>query len=166
MFSIKEWCYIKNFKSLSCDEHGRSWKATNNINGFLIHLHLWAKDHPLEKTCLLYQVDSKGRLFLLSIMHVRQIKTTNDSIRQMRDMGVSRFGRFPSGDGPNRSYVDFPIRRRTRSSKDARTTSAGADENFCLGVLMRLTLKNTRYIIAISSKGMAIRVRDIFLVII
>lgn len=80
MFSIKEWCYIKNFKSLSCDEHGRSWKATNNINGFLIHLHLWAKDHPLEKTCLLYQVDSKGRLFLLSIMHVRQIKTTNDSI--------------------------------------------------------------------------------------
>lgn len=80
MFTNKEWRYIENLKSLSCDEHGRMWKATNNINGFLIHLPWWAKDNPLEKTCLLYQVDSKGQLFLLCIMHVRQIKTTVDSM--------------------------------------------------------------------------------------
>jgi len=79
MFSKKEWHYIENLKSLSYDEHGRGWKATNNINGFLIHLPLWAKDNPLEKTCLSYQVDSKGQLFLLSIIHVRQIKTTTDA---------------------------------------------------------------------------------------
>lgn len=80
MFSRKEWRYIENLKSLSCDEHGRMWKATNDINGFLIHLPWWAKDNPLEKTCLLYQVDSKGQLFLLCIMHVRKIKTSNDSM--------------------------------------------------------------------------------------
>ena len=80
MFSRKEWRYIENLKSLSCDEHGRMWKPTDDINGFLINLPWWAKDKILEKTCLLYQVDSKGQLFLLCIMHVRQIKTTADSM--------------------------------------------------------------------------------------
>lgn len=81
MFSRKEWRYIENLKSLSYDEHGRGWKPTNNINGFLIHLPWWTKDNPLEKTCLSYQVDSKGQLFLLSIIHVRQIKTSTDSMQ-------------------------------------------------------------------------------------
>ena len=77
---MKEFGYIENLKSLSCDEHGRMWKASGNINGFLIHLPWWAKDEILEKTCLLYQVDSKGQLFLLCLMHVRKIKTSVDSM--------------------------------------------------------------------------------------
>lgn len=80
MFSRKEWRYIEHLKSLSRDDYGRMWKPTGNINGFLTHLPWWAKDRTLEKTCLLYQVDSKGQLFLLCIMHVRKIKTTSDSM--------------------------------------------------------------------------------------
>ena len=80
MFSRKEWCYIEKLKSLSCDDFGRMWKPTDNINGFLIHLPWWTKDKILDKTCLLYQVDSKGRLFLLCIMHVRKIKTSAESM--------------------------------------------------------------------------------------
>ena len=80
MFSRKEWRYIEHFKSLSRDDYGRMWEASNHINGFLIHLPWWAKDNKLEQTCQLYQVDSKGQLFLLCIMHVRKIKTSIDSI--------------------------------------------------------------------------------------
>jgi len=76
MYSRKEWRYMEHLKSLSRDDYGHMWAATNHLNGFLTHLPWWTKDQKLEKTCLLYQVDSKGQLFLLCIMHVRRIRTS------------------------------------------------------------------------------------------
>ena len=75
MFSTKKWEYISNLKSLTRDEYGHMWSSENSLNGYLAHLPWWALDNKLNKTCLLYQVDSKGQLFLLCIMHIVHIKT-------------------------------------------------------------------------------------------
>lgn len=75
MFTNREWRYITSLKSLTRDEYGRLWTATPDLNGFLLHLPWWAKDRVVDKTCLLYQVDSKGELFILNILHVWRIET-------------------------------------------------------------------------------------------
>lgn len=76
MFSNDEWRYISSLKSLTRDEYGRMWTASHRLNGFLAHLPWWAKDRRLDETCLLYQVDSKGELYILCILHVWRIQTT------------------------------------------------------------------------------------------
>ena len=75
MWSAKKWNYISNLKTLTRDEHGHMWSAENSLNGYLTHLPWWALDRKLNKTCLLYQVDSKGKLFILCIMYIVHIKT-------------------------------------------------------------------------------------------
>lgn len=80
MFSHKEWTYISSLKSLTRDEYGHMWKASDDFNGFLSYLPWWALDQRLDKTCLLYQVDSKGQLFLLCIMYVCKIVTSLHSM--------------------------------------------------------------------------------------
>ena len=77
MFTVKEWKYITSLKSLTCDEYGRAWTASDELNGFLSHLPWWAQDQRLDRTCLLYQVDSKGQLFFLCILHVCSIQTSS-----------------------------------------------------------------------------------------
>jgi len=76
MFTNHEWEYITSLKSLTRDEHGRGWTASDDLNGYLLYLPWWAKDRVVDKTCLLYQVDSKGQLFILCILHVWRIQTS------------------------------------------------------------------------------------------
>ena len=80
MFTRREWQYITSLKSLTRDEYGRMWTANNELNGVLLYLPWWAKDRIVDKTCLLYQVDSKGQLFILCIVHVWKIHTSADSM--------------------------------------------------------------------------------------
>ena len=77
MFTTREWRYITSLKSLTRDEYGRMWAADCKLNGFLLYLPWWAKDRIVDKTCLLYQVDSKGQLFILCIVHVWKIQTSS-----------------------------------------------------------------------------------------
>lgn len=76
MFTNREWKYISSMKSLMCDEYGRMWSACGDLNGYLLYLPWWAKDRTIDKTCLLYQVDSKGQLYILCIFHVCRIRTS------------------------------------------------------------------------------------------
>ena len=71
----KKWNYISNLKTLTRDEFGHMWSLENSLNGYLAHLPWWALDQKLNKTCLLYQVDSKGKLFILCIMYIVHIRT-------------------------------------------------------------------------------------------
>jgi hypothetical protein len=75
MLSAKKWNYISNLKTLTRDEYGHMWTAENSLNGYLAYLPWWALDQKLNKTCLLYQVDSKGKLFILCIMYIVHIRT-------------------------------------------------------------------------------------------
>lgn len=76
MFSNREWRYITSLKSLTRDEYGRMWTASSELDGYLLHLPWWAKDRTIDKTCLLYQVDSNGKLYILSIVHICRIQTS------------------------------------------------------------------------------------------
>lgn len=75
MLSAKKWNYISNLKTLTQDEFGHTWFAENSLNGYLAYLPWWGLDQKINKTCLLYQVDSKGKLYILCIMYIIRIRT-------------------------------------------------------------------------------------------
>ena len=74
MFSDKEWTEIVQPKFLLGDQHGQYWLADGKINGFLRRLHFQFLDQPVEKDCILYQIDSNGALLILQIMFVVEIR--------------------------------------------------------------------------------------------
>jgi len=78
MLSAKKWNYISNLKTLTRDEYGHMWTAENSLNGYLSYLPWWALDQKLNQTCMLYQVDSKGKLFILCIMYIVHIRTHSE----------------------------------------------------------------------------------------
>ena len=75
MFSPKEWDEIIQPKFLLSDQHGRYWEVEHEINSFLRNLHWSNLDRPLEKYCILYQIDSNGALLILQIMFIVEILT-------------------------------------------------------------------------------------------
>lgn len=75
MFSTKEWAEIEQPKILLSDQHGQYWKVDHNINSSLRNLHWSNLDQPIEKYCILYQMDSNGALLILQIMFIVEIWT-------------------------------------------------------------------------------------------
>lgn len=61
---------------LSQDSNGFKWDTRDDtLNGYIGKLPWWAFDRDINQDCLLYQVDSTGKLYLLQIMHILKIKT-------------------------------------------------------------------------------------------
>ena len=60
---------------LSQDSNGFNWDTRDDtLNGYIGKLPWWAFDRDINQDCLLYQVDSTGKLYLLQIMHILKIK--------------------------------------------------------------------------------------------
>ena len=61
---------------LTQDSNGFEWNTNDEtLNGYIGHLPWWAFDREIKQDCLLYQVDSNGKLYFLQIIHVIKIKT-------------------------------------------------------------------------------------------
>ena len=64
---------------LSQDSNGFKWDTKDeSLNGYIGKLPWWAFDRDLGQDCLLYQVDSTGKLHLLQIIHILKITTCLD----------------------------------------------------------------------------------------
>jgi len=64
---------------LSTDSNGFGWDINDEtLNGFVGNLPWWAFDKNINQDCLIYQVDSKGKLYLLQVMHILKITTMSN----------------------------------------------------------------------------------------
>jgi len=61
---------------LTQDSNGCVWNTNDEtLNGYIGYLPWWALDREIEQDCLLYKVDSNGKMYFLQIIHVIKIKT-------------------------------------------------------------------------------------------
>ena len=61
---------------LNRDSNGFNWDTQDEtLNGYIGKLPWWAFDRKIEQDCLLYKVDSNGKLYILQIIHVIKIRT-------------------------------------------------------------------------------------------
>lgn len=79
--SLEEMKVIGSVARLDMDSNGVRWNTLDSdINAFIAHLPWWALDRDLGKDCLMFQVDSRGSLQLLQILHVVRITTQSDKV--------------------------------------------------------------------------------------
>jgi hypothetical protein len=79
MLSKATWDYISSLKTLTVDNSHHHWKLHHGFNAYLSQLPWETLDRPLQQDCLLYNVDSKGALHLLGVLHVVRIRTRSTS---------------------------------------------------------------------------------------
>ncbi len=64
---------------LTQDSNGFKWDIRDDtLNGYIGKLPWWALDTNIDQDCLLYQVDSNGKLYILQMIHILKIITGTD----------------------------------------------------------------------------------------
>jgi|TARA_B110000977_G_scaffold197430_1_gene279941 hypothetical protein len=79
--TLEDMKAISSAAYLDVDSNGSRWNTLeSDINSFIAHLPWWAFDSDLERDCLMFQVDSRGALQLLQILHVVRITTHPEKV--------------------------------------------------------------------------------------
>ena len=79
--SAQAWDYISSPKTLTGDNSHYNWELHQGpLNSYLTHLPWHVLDSPLNRDCLMYNIDSRGALHLLGIFHVVRIRTRPHSM--------------------------------------------------------------------------------------